>query len=93
MNLLIVDDDVPTTEVLRDCLDRELIGIEEIYTAHHAAAARRVFEEKSVDVVLCDIEMPGESGLSFLEWVREKESEKKKIGKTEFIFLTCYERF
>ena len=93
MNLLIVDDDVPTTEVLRDCLDRELIGIEEIYTAHHAAAARRVFEEKSVDVVLCDIEMPGESGLRFLEWVREKESEKKKIGKTEFIFLTCYERF
>ncbi|MDO4268126.1 MAG: helix-turn-helix domain-containing protein [Eubacteriales bacterium] len=88
MNLLIVDDDIPTTEVLRNYLDRELIGIDEIYTAFQVDMAKRIFTERQVDMILCDIEMPRENGLSFLEWVRSVEKQK-----TEFLFLTCYEKF
>lgn len=88
MNLLIVDDDIPTTEVLRSMIDRNALGIDEIYTAFQVDMAKRVFTERQVDLILCDIEMPRENGLSFLEWVRQNEA-----CKTEFIFLTCFEKF
>ena len=40
-----------------------------------------------VDILLCDIEMPGENGLGLLRWVREQEKE------IECIFLTCHAKF
>ena len=40
-----------------------------------------------MDILLCDIEMPGENGLGLLRWVREQEKE------IECIFLTCHAKF
>lgn len=89
MNLLIVDDEIVTTEVLEHQLDRELLGIDQIYVAYNAAMARKVLEDPQtqVDIVLCDIEMPQENGVHLLEWVRERSME------TEFLFLTSHEKF
>jgi putative two-component system response regulator len=62
--VLLVDDDRST----RSLLDAELADAG--FGCHHASdapAARRVLAEQRVDVVLCDVELPGESGLDLLE--------------------------
>lgn len=89
MNILIVDDEIVTTQVLEEKLDRGRLKIERVYVAYNAAMAREILENKSIriDMVLCDIEMPQENGIHLLEWVR-----KQKI-KVEFVFLTSHEKF
>lgn len=82
MNLLIVDDEVVTTEVLKEQIDRKKIPIQQIFVAYNAAMARECLEQQEIDIVLCDIEMPKESGLELLEWIRSKNKE------IEFLFLT-----
>lgn len=63
------------------------LSIDQIYVAYNAAMAREILKEKTVDLVICDIEMPQENGIHLLEWVREQEI------KTEFVFLTSHEKF
>ena len=40
-----------------------------------------------MDILLCDIEMPGENGIELLHWVREQNMD------VECIFLTCHANF
>ncbi len=56
-----VDDDFAIRELLRHMLGEE--GYE-VSVAANAAEARVLIGRQSFDVVLCDIQMPGESGLS-----------------------------
>lgn len=87
MRLVIVDDDLLTAEVVRDSVDFEIFGINDIEIAHNVAGAKKLFEEKIPDIVICDIEMPKGSGIDLLKWVRANNH------KSEFIFLTCHESF
>lgn len=41
--------------------------------------ARKLVAEKSIQIILCDIEMPGEDGLSLNEWVRDTKPEIIRI--------------
>ena len=59
--MLVVDDDLAIRELLRHMLGEE--GYE-VSLAANAAEARNLIGEQAFDVVLCDIQMPGESGLS-----------------------------
>ena len=59
--ILVVDDDLAIRELLRHMLGDE--GYE-VSVAADAAEARDLIGRKAFDVVLCDIQMPGESGLS-----------------------------
>ena len=87
MNLLIVDDEIVTTQVLEEQLDRALLSIDQIYVAYNTSMARDILQKNKVELILCDIEMPKENGIHFLEWVREQ------IIQTEVIFLTSHEKF
>lgn len=87
MKLLIVDDEIVTTQVLEEKIDRKYLGLEEIYTAYDVDMAKEILKEEQVDIILCDIEMPRANGLELLEWVRESQAE------AEFLFLTCHEKF
>lgn len=87
MTVLIVDDDIPTTQVIASSIRWGAYGINNIYTAYNIESAKRQIEEKSPQLILCDIEMPQGSGLELLEWVREKKC------TCEFIILTCHENF
>ena len=87
MKLLIVEDDLRTAEVVRDSIDWSRLGIHEVGMVHNAAGAKKLFEEEEPDIVICDIEMPKESGLDLLKWVRSEQY------KSEFIFLTNHENF
>ena len=87
MNLLIVNDEQLIAETMKKDMDWASYGISEVYTAYDTEAARACIAEHPVDILLCDIEMPGENGLGLLRWVREQEKE------IECIFLTCHAKF
>ncbi|MCM1217425.1 MAG: response regulator [Lachnospiraceae bacterium] len=87
MRILIVDDDTAIVEVIRDTVNWDKLGIDEIDTAYDAEAAKHRLEQKAADIVISDIEMPGESGLDLLKWFRDKEMPGK------FLLLTSHENF
>ncbi len=87
MKLLIVDDQQAITESIRKGIRWEEAGIEEVFTANSADEAKLLITNFPVDVLLTDIEMPGDSGLDLVRWVREKHFSIKSI------FLTSHADF
>lgn len=87
MTLLIVDDEYYSVENLRNKLDWPALGFQQVLCAYSMAQAQEIFAREKIHVMLCDIEMPQGSGLSLLEWVRDR-----RLG-TECVFLTCYAKF
>ncbi len=88
---LIIDDEKQSVQLIRERTDWKKLKIDEVYEANSAEEARRVMEEHNIHLVLCDIEMPGESGLDFIQWLR---AESDLNGKnTECIILTCYPEY
>ena len=69
--ILIVDDEPASRYALR----RALEGRYQIVEADSAAAARSVLGAENPDLVLLDVVLPGEDGLSFLRWLREQGQE------------------
>lgn len=87
MKLLIIDDQLATLSGLEKGIDWGSIGFTEVDTAQNAMEARLSFAKKVPDVMLCDIEMPVETGIEFSKWVRDQEY------NTKIIFLTCHSDF
>lgn len=87
MKLLIVDDQKTVVDGLLNLIDWKSIDIDLALGANSAAEARRVLTEQTIDVMLCDIEMPVENGLSLVGWMREQKM------NTKCIFLTAHAEF
>ena len=87
MTVLLVDDQISILSGLISGIDWDTLGITTIRTAISAAAAKEILLNEPVDLVLCDIEMPGGNGLSLLRWAR--------MQKLDFvcIFLTSHADF
>src|SRR5437667_2657993 len=66
--ILVVDDEPAARYGLRRALESKY----RIAEADTAAAARESLRRESPDLLLLDIVMPGEDGLSFLRWMREE---------------------
>lgn len=73
MNLLIVDDQPNVVSSLALSINWKAIGITNVYTASSALLAREIIQKNHVDILLTDIQMPIESGLSLVEWIRRAE--------------------
>lgn len=87
LQLLIVDDEIPTVQATKIAIDWEKFGIGSVYTAFDINQAKETFRNYSIDILLCDIEMPQGNGLDLLVWV------KNNYPDTETIFLTCHADF
>ncbi|MCM1136517.1 MAG: response regulator [Clostridium sp.] len=88
MNLLIVDDEMVAVKGMMDGVDWKSCGIDgNIWTAYSAEWALKILNVQQVDLLLCDIEMPGASGLDLLRAIREIDAE------LPCIFLTCHASF
>lgn len=87
MNILIVNDEILTAETMKADIPWERMGIDLVYTAYDAASAKILIGEKDIQIILLDIEMPGENGMSLLGWIRENQYD------IECIFLTCHANF
>ena len=73
MHILVVDDDIPTVEVIRTSLHWDLLGIDRVETAYDYTEAQNKICASQPDIILCDIEMPRGSGLDLLRWLREEK--------------------
>lgn len=67
--VLVVDDDPSVREMLDDYLGEQ--GFEAV-VADSAATARHLLEDARPDVVLLDVGLPGEDGLSLARFIRER---------------------
>jgi two-component system phosphate regulon response regulator PhoB len=70
LSILIVDDDEAVAELLRTlCSDVPGWGATVV---HHAAAAQAVFDQVRIDVLVLDLNLPGISGLTLLELLKQR---------------------
>ena len=72
MNLLIVDDQPNVVSSLALSINWSKLGIKKVYTASSALLAKNILKKNDVDILLTDIEMPIENGLSLIEWVHNE---------------------
>ena len=87
MQLLIVDDEFLVVDEIKNAINWERLGISQVHIAYNIIEARQQFEKNTLDILLCDIEMPEGNGLELLSWVRENHPD------TEALFLTCHSDF
>ena len=99
MILLLVDDDPIVIDMMREMIDYTTFGMDQVLTAGSMKEDIGLLETYTVDVVLCDIEMPGGSGLDLIQWMNEHQPQIVKIivsAHNEFEFaqraveLHCY---
>jgi DNA-binding response OmpR family regulator len=67
--LIVVDDEVDVRTMLTDYLGNA--GYE-VRAAADGPALRRLLEQQTVDLIVLDLGLPGEDGLSLARWVRER---------------------
>ena len=72
MNILFVDDQTYVLSSIMTGVNWRAEGFASVFTATSAAAAKELFQKHPIDILVTDIEMPGEDGLSLLTWVREQ---------------------
>lgn len=87
MNVLLVDDQREIVESLKRGIRWDTIPVEQAYTACSAKEAKLVLTNFHVDVLVSDIEMPEENGLSLCLWAKEH------FPELECIFLTSHADF
>lgn len=87
MKLLIVDDQMSVVDGLKRGVNWKAMGFSAVDTAYNAVDAKASLRRQVADVMLCDIEMPMESGLELLRWMREQGMQ------TRCIFLTAHAKF
>ncbi len=68
-HILLVDDEASLREPLAEYLEKQGFRIQQ---ASNASAARSLLNAYDFDIILLDIMMPGEDGLSFCRYVRER---------------------
>jgi two-component system phosphate regulon response regulator OmpR len=78
-HIVVVDDEPDIRETIQDYL--ELHGFDATQ-ADGGPALRQIVEEREIDLVLLDINMPGEDGLSLARFLRER-------GSVAMIMLTA----
>ena len=82
-HLLVIDDDDRLRELIRELLVRAGFRVS---AAADAAAARRLVEQLSFDLLVLDVMMPGEDGFAFARWLRGRPGD---TGRTPVLILTA----
>ncbi len=84
MNILAIDDMEPVLLMLRDGLTE--FG-QTVWTALSGQQGIEIFKEQDIDLVICDLGMPGMTGWQVGRAIKEI-CEQKRVPKTPFILLT-----
>ncbi|HCG59545.1 MAG TPA: hypothetical protein DEV97_06025 [Lachnospiraceae bacterium] len=87
MKLLMVNDAALELHTMEIEIPWKNYGIDTVFTAESAAQAREILLSQQVDLLMCDIEMPGEDGISLIRWIRQQKYD------IECILLTCHSDF
>ena len=65
MKLLIVDDEIFTVRAIQTTIDWAKTGVDQTFSAYNAAKAREILMNETIDLMICDIEMPREDAVSY----------------------------
>jgi len=87
MKLLMVNDAALELHSMEKEIPWADYDIDTVFTAESAALAREILNAHKIDILLCDIEMPGEDGISLIRWIRENRID------IDCILLTCHADF
>ena len=87
MTLLIVNDIAIEAKTMASDIDWEAYGIHEVFTAFSASDAKKVITDQTIDILLSDIEMPDENGLSLIHWIQDNGYD------IDCVLLTCHADF
>lgn len=85
--LLFVDDDYIIIRSYLHQVDWNRLGVSEVYSATSGEEAKEMIQLHSPNILVCDIEMPGISGLELTKWIRAKGYNIKVI------YLSAYDDF
>ncbi len=85
--ILMVDDDVLFLQALNKQLDFIRLGYDQVLTATRVDQALHILQTERVDVLLCDIEMPGKDGLELTRWIVNNQYH------AVVLLLTCHSNF
>ncbi|MFW6287807.1 MAG: response regulator transcription factor [bacterium] len=86
-SLLIVDDEMIAVQGIKQGIDWDDLNVDSIYEAFDAEEALEVINNHQIDLVICDIEMPGMDGLELLNEINRESPE------TLTILLTGHAKF
>lgn len=86
-NAIIVDDEPRAIWALKENIDWQRCGIRKVYTAQNISSAIAAIREARIEILICDIEMPGGHGTQLLEWLRENRV------NMSCIFVTCHQEY
>lgn len=84
MNILLVDDNTYILQGLQAGIDYTGLGITSVFTARNIDGAKALMKTENIPLVLTDIEMPGGTGLTLLEWINENYPDTVTIFCTSF---------
>lgn len=85
--VMIADDEHIIRRGVVSLIDWEELGCEVTGEAANGSEACEYLQDEPVDILVCDIRMPGKSGLEVAEWIQ-----REKIP-VKIIFLTAYSDF
>lgn len=69
-HILLVDDETAMLQIIQKVIQWKNFDIDEVYVANSASKAREILQEHRIDITVCDIEMPQESGLDLIGWIQ-----------------------
>lgn len=87
MNLLIVDDEYYIVQGILRAVKQSVLNFEKIFVAYSIEQGKKILEKESVRILLTDIEMPQEDGLSLIRWIRENSYQ------VTVLIITGHQRF
>ncbi len=87
MNILVVDDEFYIVQGITKIIAEAFPEFDHIYTAYSAEQAKKIIEKVSPDIMITDIEMPRESGLSLISWLYSN------AYSTKCLILSGHQRF
>lgn len=85
--VLIVDDQYFALIGLQQGMDWQALDVAEVRIAENVEQAIAYLERQDIDLLICDIEMPGKNGLDLLAWAEQH------APNTVTIMLTCHADF
>mgnify|MGYP000606001361 CR=1 FL=1 len=71
MTLLLVDDQINVINGLMNGINYQELEIDTVLPSTSVQEAKTLICENQIDILMTDIEMPGENGLQLLHWVSE----------------------
>ncbi len=87
MKLILVDDEIVMLDIIKKKINFRELSIQEVFEAYNIDKAYESITNNDIDIVICDIEMPGGNGLELMQ--KFVDAEKAPL----FIFLTAHNDF